>query len=83
LPTAGTAPVSASTSAWPPAFSSSPRERRCSVTVAVEVLGPQALLDHQAVEGAVPEQDRAEDGLLGLDRMWWRRPDRRGLSVAV
>ena len=37
--------------------------------LAVEVVGLQALLDDERVVDALGEQDRAEDGLLGLDRV--------------
>ena len=53
------------------------------VAVAVEVLGPQALLDDEPVDRAVRQQDGAEHGLLGLERVRRRGADRRGLSVAV
>ena len=105
---AGAAAVSASISAWPPASSSLPRERRCSVTVrtsigslprrarastrrcavalAVEVLLAQPLLDDVRVVRAVRQQDRAEDGLLGLDRVrrgGAQRAGRRCLRMGV
>ncbi len=38
-----------------------------AVALAVEVLGAQALLDHERVQRAVRQQDRAEHRLLGLD----------------
>jgi hypothetical protein len=37
------------------------------VLFAVEVLGPQLLLDQKGVQVALVEQNRAEDGLLGLE----------------
>src|SRR3954447_26959782 len=40
-----------------------------AVALAVEVLLPQALLDDVGVVGAVGLEDRAEHGLLGLDRV--------------
>ena len=48
------------------------------VALAVEVLGLQALVDDEGVEGAVGEQDRAEDRPLGLERMRGRGADRGG-----
>ena len=38
-----------------------------AVALAIEVLGAQALLDHERVQRAVREQDRAEHGLLGVE----------------
>ena len=48
-----------------------------AVTLAVEVVGAQALLDHQRVQRAVRQQDRAEHRLLGVEVVR-RRERRRG-----
>ena len=54
-----------------------------AVALAVEVLGLQALVDDQRVERAVGEQDRAEDGLLGLERVGGARRRSRGGAGAT
>ena len=46
------------------------REHR-TVLLAVEVLGPQVLLDQQSVQVPLVEQDRAEHRLLGLEIVGW------------
>jgi hypothetical protein len=45
-----------------------------AVALAVEVLGPEALVDDQRGQRGVGQQDRAEHGLLGLEVL--RRRDR-------
>jgi hypothetical protein len=52
------------------------------VAPAVEVVGLEALLDDQRVHRALGQEDRAEDGVLGLERVR-RRERRRGRAVAA
>src|SRR3954469_15801528 len=54
-----------------------------AVALAVEVLLAQALLDDVGVVRAVGLQDRAEDGLLGLDRVRRNSARRGAAAVAV